>query len=117
MTQLRRNGGDTGHPVGGYDLEFKRRAVAMVEDQGRVMAEVARELGISAPTLLLWRRKLGQAKEQASGPAAATLEQLQAENSRLRAENDRLHLREEVLKKTLGILVEAPRSGTPGSKR
>jgi hypothetical protein len=51
------------------------------------------------------------------GGRARTLEEAEAEVGRLRAEVIRLRERELVLKKSLGILSEAPGSGLPGSKR
>jgi hypothetical protein len=45
------------------------------------------------------------------------VEQLEAENRRLREENARLLEQREVLKKSLGILSEPPPRGMPGSPR
>ena len=44
------------------------------------------------------------------------MEQLEAENQRLRHENAKLLEQREVLKKSLGILSEVPPSGMPESK-
>ena len=46
-----------------------------------------------------------------------SLEELEAENHRLRAENAKLLEQREVLKKSLGILSEVPPRGMPGSNR
>jgi len=40
-----------------YSQSYKRKAVLMVVDQGRVSAEVARELGISKNLLYNWKCK------------------------------------------------------------
>jgi transposase-like protein len=114
MTQPR-NVGKQGRPTGGYDVAFKRHAVALVEERGRGTTEVSRELGITPVTLLLWRKQYGRAQGVAA-TAPKSIEGLEAENARLRAEVERLHLREEVLKKTLGILSDPSGSVTPGSK-
>ena len=45
-----------------------------------------------------------------------SVEQLEAENQRLRHENAKLSEQREVLKKSLGILSEVPSSGMPESK-
>jgi hypothetical protein len=45
-----------------------------------------------------------------------SIEELEAENRRLREENTKLLEQREVLKKSLGILSEAPHRGMPGSK-
>ena len=46
-----------------------------------------------------------------------SLEQLEAENRRLRADNAKLLEQREILKKSLGILSELPPSATVGSNR
>jgi transposase-like protein len=53
------------------------------------------------------------------GGAGATrrAEQLEAEITRLRRENDYLRQQRDILKKTLGILSEAPTSATNGLTR
>jgi len=48
---------------------------------------------------------------------ARSLEQLEAENRRLRQENAKLLEQREVLKKSLGILSEAPPRDMPESNR
>jgi hypothetical protein len=50
-------------------------------------------------------------------PRRRSLEELEAENRHLRAENAKLLEQREVLKKSLGILSEAPPRGMPGSNR
>jgi len=50
------------------------------------------------------------------GKPRRSLEELEAENHRLRAENAKLLEQREVLKKSLGILSEVPPRGMPGSK-
>jgi hypothetical protein len=45
------------------------------------------------------------------------VEELEAENRRLREENAKLLEQREVLKKSLGILSEVPPRGMPGSNR
>ena len=49
--------------------------------------------------------------------AKHTLEELEAENRRLRQENAKLLEQREVLKKSLGILSEVPPRGMPESNR
>ena len=49
--------------------------------------------------------------------AKRTFEELEAENRRLRAENAKLLEQREVLKKSLGILSEAPPRDMPESNR
>ena len=56
-------------------------------------------------------------RAQAGRKPRRSLEELEAENRRLRAENAKLLEQREVLKKSLGILSEVPPRGMPGSKQ
>src|SRR3954462_6188623 len=83
-----------------YDEAFKRHAVALIEEQGRGVTEMSRELGVSTFSLHAWKRAYGRPTGVAAA-APTTVVELAAENERLRVENARLRQREEVLKKTL----------------
>lgn len=115
-TQLQR-------PVSGkshYTPEFKEEALAKWRQSGRSAARVAAELGIRAPLLYRWATQQRMAGQQASHPLLPKperLSQMQAEIDRLKAENAKLLEQREVLKKSLGILSEAPPSGMPKSSR
>ena len=102
-----------------YDEAFKRRAVELSERGDRVIGEVARELGLTADTLYRWRQNFGVAVRQAvevpSGPRSVT--EIERENRELRAKLADMEARETILKKSLGILSEAPGSGMPKWKR
>jgi len=100
-----------------YDETFKRHAVELSLRGDRKIAAVADELGITEWTLRLWRKRYGPRPAAGGGSAAEmTSEQKDDEIRRLRAELVRMRERETILKKSLGILSETPRSGIPGSK-
>ena len=40
-----------------YPEEFKREAVELLRTNGRPLAQIARELGVSAGSLRLWRKQ------------------------------------------------------------
>jgi transposase len=85
-----------------YDEAFRRNAVALLEESGRSLREIAAELGVSHWNLRDWTKKHGRNKPvQAITPA-----QMQQEMARLRRENESLAARCEVLKKALGILAQ-----------
>lgn len=118
MTDMKHN------PPGGkrrrrYDDEFKRRAVELSEKSDRTIGEVARELGVGEDLLYAWRREYGVAKRQGvpmpTGPRSVT--ELERENHELRIKLAEMQNREAILKKSLGILSEAPGSGMPKWKR
>ena len=102
-----------------YSAEYKQQALEHWRNSGRSAARVAAELGIRAPLLYRWAKQLRLAAQQSGQPELKPpqVEQLQAENRRLREENAKLLEQREILKKSLGILSEAPPSGMPKSNR
>jgi transposase len=77
-----------------YSREFKLEAVKRVNESGKPVTEVARELGISGHLLYRWRDEVQQDPREAfpgkghQGRAQEELEQLKRENARLREERD-----------------------------
>jgi transposase len=102
-------------PRRSFDEAFKRRAVALIES-GRAVAQLSRELEVSPFSLYEWKRKFGQAVKT-TAPAPSDVAELQEENRSLKAEVERLRQREEILKKTLGILSEPGPNGSNASRR
>ena len=80
-----------------YSEEFKREAVRRVNESGKPVTEVARELDVSVHLLYRWRDAADRPKDPAVSPKKSTngeLEVLKRENRRLREERD-------ILKKSL----------------
>jgi transposase len=102
----------------GYTKEYKQEALSLWRASGRSAAKVAAELGIRPPLLYRWARleRLPEAERSGRKPRRS-VEELEADNQRLRTENAKLLEQREVLKKSLGILSEVPPSGMPGSNR
>jgi transposase len=101
-----------------YTEEYKQEALELWRASGRSAAKVAAELGIRAPLLYRWARPKRQVKLSAGdSECGRSVEELEAEIRRLRAENAKLLEQREVLKKSLGILSEAPPRGMPESNR
>jgi transposase len=77
-----------------FTREFKLHAVKMITGQGLAYAEVARKLGVRESLLRKWKTKLDNDGPEAfpghgqRTPVEAELEQLRAENKRLRMERD-----------------------------
>jgi transposase len=101
-----------------YTEEYKKEALELWRSSGRSAAKVAAELGIRAPLLYRWARPKRQANLSGNeSKSGRSVEELEAEIRRLRAENAKLLEQREVLKKSLGILSEAPPRGMPESNR
>jgi len=101
-----------------YTEEYKREALQLWRSSGRSAAKVAAELGIRAPLLYRWahlEREVNVSKSESK--PSRSIPELEAEIRRLRAENAKLLEQREVLKKSLGILSEAPPRGMPEFNR
>jgi transposase len=77
--------------------EFKQAAVRLVVSEGYTFAAAARAVDVGEQTLRNWHAKLAPQPEPCG--ADASLEELRAENLRLRRELKRAELEREILKK------------------
>jgi len=91
-----------------YDDAFKRQAVENWIRSGKSGTQIARELGLSYPSLKEWKRRYW-------GDATPQRADLQAENRALKAELARVREQRDILKKSLGILSEPSKSATKPS--
>ncbi len=98
MSNKKRTGGRPSK----YPLEFQRDAVAMVLDEGRSIADVARSIGVIEGTLGNW---VGKARRERSAGAGVTADE-RAENAVLRAENTQLRMERDLLKRSLAFWVK-----------
>ena len=115
MSQTNRNGSGA-TPWHKYHETYKRHAVELTLHGDRTVKTVAKELGLPAWQLYEWR-KIYAPRPGDSGPPPQNLEEAEKEIARLRSEVIRMREREVVLKKSLGILSEAPESGMPRLRR
>ena len=76
--------------------EYKTNAVALVIDDGRTIADVARSIGVHEMTLGKWVKK---ARSEGPDPDRPLNEDERAELERLREENKRLRMEAEFAKK------------------
>jgi transposase len=109
-----------------FTKQYKQEALEHWKSSGRSAATIAAELGIRPPLLYRWQR---QRRVDAAGVAAArggkpggvhptpkmSGEEMQERIRHLEQENAKLLEQREVLKKSLGILCEAPRRSMPKS--
>lgn len=83
-----------------FDEAFKRDAVALLIKGEKPIKLLAQELGVSHWNLRDWKQRYGPPAPLRSS------EVLEAELRALRRENEQLRAQRDILKKTLGILVE-----------
>ena len=82
-----------------YTVEFREAAVRQVIDGGRSVPQVARSREMSPKTLEHWVGKARRGQPLLKRVPAHPVDDLQAENARLRQENARLKLEKEILRK------------------
>jgi len=78
--------------------EFKRDAVRLITDQQYTFQAAAQAVGVSQNSLRVWHKKFGIVSGVSNG-TAVTVEQLQADNKRLRQQLKRAETEREILKK------------------
>ena len=102
-----------------YDNAFKQRAVELWLTSGKAATVVAAELGILPQRLSAWRERFAPPPPggEGGGGAKRRAQQLEAKITSLERENDYLRQQRNILKKTLGILSEAPTNGISGLTR
>jgi transposase len=87
---------------GRYPKEFRRDAAALVIDQKRTVADVARELGVIEQTLGNWVRQ----ERIDRGEREGTTTEMREENTRLRREVKRLTEERDLLKRSVAFWVK-----------
>jgi transposase len=85
-----------------YDREFRDGAVRIVEETGKPIAQVARDLGVNEGTLGNWVQRAREARDGSSGLSKADYEEFK----RLRAENAELRMERDVLKRSVVLWVK-----------
>ena len=87
---------------GRYPREFRRDAAALVIDQHRTVADVARELGVVEQTLGNWVRQERIDRGEREGMSTEEREEL----ARLRREVKRLTMERDLLKRSVAFWVK-----------
>ena len=85
-----------------YDREFREGAVRIVEETGKPIAQVARDLGVNEGTLGNWVQRAREAREGRGELSRDDYEELK----RLRAENAELRMERDVLKRSVVLWVK-----------
>ena len=85
-----------------YDREFREGAIRIVNETGRPIAQVARELGVNAGTLGKWVARDRENRQNTAGLSTGDIEELK----RLRAEVAELRMERDVLKRSVVLWVK-----------
>ncbi len=85
-----------------FDVEFRDGAVRIVEETGKPMAVIARDLGVNEGTLGNWVRLAREGRQGTDGLSKADIGELK----RLRAENAELRMERDVLKRSVVLWVK-----------
>ena len=85
-----------------YDAEFRDGAVRIVEETGKPVAQIARDLGVNEGTLGNWVVKAREVRQGTEGLSKGDVEELK----RLRAENAELRMERDVLKRSVVLWVK-----------
>lgn len=85
-----------------YPPEFQRDAVAMVLDEGRAIADVARSIGVNEGTLGNW---VAKARRERSAGADLNADE-RSELGELRAECAQLRMERDLLKRSVAFWVK-----------
>ncbi len=90
-----------------HNEEFRRSVVDHLLNSGdKSIAQVAREFGVSASKLRVWKTRYGPAANPVDAPAPQSAEELARENEKLRKELSRVIMQRDILKKTIVIVLE-----------
>ena len=85
-----------------YDQQFREGAVRIVEETGKPIAQVARDLGVNEGTLGNWVQRARDARDGHGELSRDDYEELK----RLRAENAELRMERDVLKRSVVLWVK-----------
>ena len=90
-----------------FTEEFRREAVKAVEQPGRTVTTVARELGVERSVVKRWRESFaaGKYEKDAKLPLKSAQQQ---ENEQLRRELAKGKMERDILKKALGFFAKEP---------
>jgi transposase len=92
-----------------FDQQFKVDAVRLLGENGKAVAEVARDLGIGRNQLDRWRKQLhGTRSPQAAFPGNGNIGADKKELEDLRRELARVKEEREILKKAMAVFSRRP---------
>ena len=84
--------------------EFRRETVRLLENSGKSVPELAREMGVNEKSLYRWRAKHSTSNGVSnSSKGAATQAELEAEIKRLRRDLKTVEQERDILKKAISI--------------
>ena len=91
-----------------FDQQFKVDAIRLVNESGRPIAEIAKELGVNRNHLDRWKRQLGKKGPSIAFPGNGNLSADKKEMEELRKELARVKEEREILKKAMTVFSRRP---------
>jgi len=91
-----------------FDQQFKVDAVRLMNESGRPIAEIAKELGVNRNQLDRWRRQLGKKPPLIAFPGNGNLSADKKEIEELRRELARAKEEREILIKAMAVFSRRP---------
>src|SRR5260370_10849098 len=92
-----------------YTAEFRQEALRLLENSGKGVRDIERELGITAGLLYKWPSRYVGPERTGKGHSPASIEELEAEIRRLKRENAVLQEEREILKKAVRLFWQEQR--------
>jgi len=89
-----------------FDKQFKLDAVRLLNEGGRMIAELSRDLGVSPNQLRRWNEKFGKGSLNAKALSSESAEGI--ENAKLKRELAQVTEEREILKKALAVFSRRP---------
>ncbi|WHH57726.1 transposase [Petroclostridium sp. X23] len=91
-----------------YDKDFKKEVLRLINEAGKSVAEVGKELDIPATTIHGWIKQAKKHKDDAF-PSKGNLHESDVEIVKLRKGNAELKMELEILKKATAIFIKDQR--------
>lgn len=91
-----------------FDPEFKKEASRLVQEEGRKVSEIARDLGVGDTVLRRWVQKYQDSPTKVF-LGKGSMQPLEDENRKLKQKLSKVEREREILKKALAIFSTEPR--------
>ena len=92
-----------------YTAEFRQEALGLLENSGKGVRDIERELEITPGLVYKWQSRYAEPERTGNGHSPASVEELEAEIRRLKRETAVLQEEREILKKAVRLFSQEQR--------